>query len=324
MMATNQTHWAVLMLAYGGPDSLEDVEPYLLDVRGGRETPPELVEEIRERYARIGGKSPLLEITRRQAAALEQKLNEHSGGGYRVYVGMRHWTPYIREAVEQARQDGYQQAVALCMAPYYSRMSIGAYAEKLRQAVEETRPASGRDLDVHLIQAWNEHPGFVQALAQLSRQALERFPTRERETTQVVFTAHSLPEAIMKQGDPYAEQFEQTSGLVAHALGLPKSRWQTAYQSAGASAARWLGPTLEETLDRLAGDGVRSVMVAPIGFVADHVEILYDIDMEAQEHAEGLGIHLERAASSNDYPDFIAALADIVEQKVQEQTQENM
>jgi protoporphyrin/coproporphyrin ferrochelatase len=311
--------WAVLMMAYGGPNSLEDVEPYLLDVRGGRETPHELVEEVRERYALIGGRSPLLEITRAQARALEAQLNWQAAEGsrFKVYVGMRHWDPYIREAIADIIRDGHRHIVGLCMAPYYSKMSIGAYAEKLRLALEEqqARDESLTNLDVRMVQAWYSHPQYIRSLADKVRAGLEKFSPEERPHVQVLFTAHSLPEVVIKQGDPYADHFQQTACLVAEAAGLPDGRWQTGYQSAGASSIPWLGPSMEDILPELAQAGKRSVLMAPIGFVSDHVEILYDIDILAQEIAQREGIHLERTESVNTTSTFIQALADIVQQK---------
>jgi protoporphyrin/coproporphyrin ferrochelatase len=311
--------WAVLMMAYGGPNSLEDVEPYLLDVRGGRATPHELVEEVRERYALIGGRSPLLEITRAQAAALEAQLNAQAAVGdhYKVYVGMRHWDPYIREAVEEIIRDGHRRIVALCMAPYYSKMSIGAYAEKLRLALEEqqAKDESLGELDVRMVQAWYSHPRYIQSLAEKVQAGLDTFSPAERENVRVLFTAHSLPVAVVNQGDPYADHFQQTACLVAEAAGLAEGRWQTGYQSAGASSVPWLGPSMEDILPEMARAGIRSVLMAPIGFVSDHVEILYDVDILAQEIAQREGIHLERTESVNTSPAFIQALAEIVEQK---------
>jgi len=304
--------WAVLLMAYGGPNSLDDVGPYLLDVRGGRETSPELVEAVRERYAKIGGRSPLLAITREQAAALEAQLNR-GGSRHKVFVGMRHWYPYISEAVEEIRRAGFRRVIALCMAPHYSRMSVGAYAEKLRQAV-----GSDGDLDVKLVESWHDHPLFIKALAAKVCAGLEKFSESERRDVRVIFTAHSLPAAIMAQGDPYASQFEQTAELVAQAAGLARPAWMAAYQSAGAGSTRWLGPSLLEMLPRLADEGVKNLLVAPVGFVADHVEILYEIDIEAREEAEKLGMRLERTESPNASPDFIAALADIVEREMRE------
>ena len=302
--------WAVLMMAYGGPDTLEDVEPYLLDVRGGRETPPALVEKIRARYAQIGGRSPLLEITCAQAAALEEALNQSSKDRFKTFVGMRHWTPYIHQAVRQIKASGFTHIVGLCMAPYYSKMSIGAYQEKLGIALKEN--ALDEVVDLHLVESWHDHPLFIQTIAEKARAAVQRFSFEERENLQFLFTAHSLPAAIMEQGDPYADQLAETARLVAQALDLPADRWQLCYQSAGAQNLRWLGPELEAVLDDLAAVGRKSVLVVPIGFVADHVEILYDIDIEAQETAQSLGIHLERSESMNASPEFIQALAAIV------------
>jgi protoporphyrin/coproporphyrin ferrochelatase len=312
--------WAVLMMAYGGPNLLEDVEPYLLDVRGGRETPPELVEEVRERYAQIGGRSPLLEITRQQASALEVCLNESSSpeNHFRVFVGMRHWHPYIRAAVEQIHNAGHSRVVGICMAPYYSRMSIGAYAEKLRLAVEEVQSQDGASapLEVRLVEAWNTHPGFIQSVVEKVQDGLAKFSPGELGRVYTIFTAHSLPVAIINQGDPYADQFKLTAGLVAEGAGLAAGCWQTGYQSAGAQNTRWLGPSLEEVLAEVAEKGEKYVLVAPIGFVADHVEILYDVDILAKSVAEKLGIHLERTESPNASPTFIQALTSIIEEKV--------
>lgn len=306
--------YAVLLMAYGGPDSLDDVQPYLLDVRNGRETPVHIVEEVRERYAQIGGKSPLLEITRTQAAALEEALNAESDSEVRVYVGMRHWTPYIQETVEQIYQDGFRRIIALCMAPYYSKMSVGAYREKLNAALAQLKTAGGSDdVDVQLIESWHDHPFFIRAIAEKIRAGLAKFPAEIRGGVQVVFTAHSLPAAIMQQGDPYADHHTETARLAAQAAGLGETCWQIGYQSAPMQAnMRWLGPSLEEILEQLASEGIRQVLVAPVGFVADHVEILYDVDIEFQEEAGKLGLHLERTESMNASPLFIAALADLI------------
>lgn len=303
-------------MAYGGPDTLSDVEPYLLDVRGGRPTSPELVEEIRERYALIGGSSPLLAITRRQAQALQNALNQSQPGAFRVYVGMRHWTPYIRDVVGEIAASGVRRLVTLCMTPFGSRMTTGAYAAQLRQGIEML----GRDhpwqtrLDLREIGPWYTNPLFIRALADNLLDALEAFPGEP----QVVFTAHSLPAALTEQGDPYDAQFQDLARLVAEEARLPRRRWRTSYQSAGASSVRWLGPTLEETIEELARDEVPGVLVAPIGFLADHVEVLYDIDIESQHEARAAGITLARTASLNDQPLFIDALAQLVYQALEE------
>lgn len=288
---------AVLLMAYGGPENLDEVEPYLLDVRGGRPTSPELVREIRHRYEVIGGRSPILEHTRAQAAALGRTL----GPAYATYVGMRHWHPYIKETVERIVLDGRRRLVALVMAPHYSSLSVGAYEKKLMEA------AAGR-LDVALVRSWGEHPRFVAAVREHVSQALQRFPDPAR--VRVVFTAHSLPQRILAQGDPYPAELQASARAVARALGL--ERWEFAFQSAGATAEPWLGPDAGAVLERLAGDGVEDFLIVPIGFVCDHVEILYDVDVEYRDLAGRLGVRLERTTSLNDDPLLIEALAEVV------------
>jgi len=309
--------YAVLLMAYGGPNSLDDIEAYLLDIRGGRETPPDLVKEVRERYALIGGRSPLLDITRAQAQALEEHLNAGAAGpGYRVYVGMRHWYPYIREAVAQIVKDGLQNVVALCMTPHYSRMSVGAYFQKLREAQEALGVEAHGRAPLHMarVESWHDHPLFIQAVADKVKSALERFPAEMWPQVKIVFTAHSLPAALMEQGDPYEAQLRETARLVAAQLELEADDWQLCYQSAGAHNFRWLGPQLEDVVTELAEAGHKHILVAPIGFVADHVEVLYDIDIACRDLAAAQGVHLERTESLNTSPIFIQALADIVYQ----------
>ena len=309
---------AILLLAYGGPDSLDDVEPYLLDVRGGRATPPELVEEIRGRYAAIGGRSPLLEITRRQGQALEAHLNRNSTGQYKVFVGMRHWKPYIREAVDQIAREGITRVTAICMSPFFSKMSTGAYYEHLQKAIEQQLVESAwrNELNLRKIEAWYDHPDFIHALIANLQTGLKQFGqgAQLREGRPVVlFTAHSLPAALAEQADPYAGQFADLCQRVAEEAGLQPEAWRAGYQSAGARNGRWLGPSLEDSLQQLASEGRKTVLVASIGFLCDHVEVLYDIDIEARRVAAQAGIHLERTASMNDQPLFIAALAEIIQ-----------
>ncbi len=298
---------AVLLMAYGGPDSLDDIEPYLLDVRGGRPTSPELVAEIRERYARIGGRSPLLEITRTQAAELERCLNQQ-GQDYRVFVGMRHWKPYIRDVVTQIAADGFQRGIALCMAPHASRMSSGAYLAKLREA----EAALSTPLSFDFIESWQDQPFLIQSLARKVRASVEHFPPASRPQIHYLFTAHSLPAVLQEQGDPYADQLMQTARLLAKELGLSAERWSFGYQSAGASGGRWLGPAVEEILPEFAQAGKRDVLVTPVGFMANHVELLYDLDIEAQEIARENGIRLVRSETLNASPDFIQGLAKFI------------
>lgn len=309
---SNRTlQYAVLMMAYGGPDSLDDIEPYLLDIRAGRHTPHELIEEIRHRYAEIGGRSPLLQITRAQAAALEVRLDKpNADATFRVYVGMRHWHPYIKEAIAEIAADGIKRVIGICMAPHYSRMSIGSYIRQAEQAQAEL----GVDLTATYIESWGNHPVFIQAVADKVRAGLRKFPADERRDVRIVFTAHSLPVAIVEQGDPYDRQLRATAAAAARLLG--DVDWQFSYQSAGASNDKWLGPQIEDVVAELARAGHHNILVAPIGFVADHVEILYDIDIEARRCAEAAGARLERTESMNVTPVFIEALADIVRQHV--------
>jgi ferrochelatase len=295
---------AVLVMAYGGPGNLAEVEPYLMDVRGGRPTKPELVEEIRARYEKIGGCSPILGLTQAQAAAIGRALG---GERFKAFVGMRHWHPFIPDVVNEIAGAGFTRVVGVAMAPHYSNMSVGAYEKKLLQAAD----AGGR-LDVALVRSWWQQPQFLDATAQRIFEALQRFPDASR--VQVIFTAHSLPEKIVASADPYPDELKSSAEAVARRARL--GNWRMAYQSAGRTPEPWLGPDAEEVITELARDGHTSVLLVPIGFVCDHVEILYDIDVEYQALAKRLGIQLERTASLNDDPGLVAAVADVVRKTV--------
>jgi ferrochelatase len=278
---------AVVLMAYGSPSEPEEVRPYLEDVRGGRPVSDEAVEELAERYRRIGGRSPLDDLTEAQRAALERELETP------VFVGMKHWRPRIAEAVEAALAGGATRIVGLVLAPHYSRLSVGGYRERVEGAL------AGR-AELVLVESWHDEPAFVNALAE-----------RVRGTSAwVVFTAHSLPERILAEGDPYREQLLETSTLVAERAGL--KRWSFAFQSASATGEPWLGPDVLDELERLAAEGVGEVLVAPVGFVSDHLEILWDLDVEAREKAEELGLEWARTKSLNDEPAFVRALAEVV------------
>ncbi len=313
------TKTAILIMAYGGPDSLENVEPYLLDVRGGRPTPAELVEEIRQRYEEIGGKSPLLEITIKQAKALEAHLNLNAENQYQVFVGMRHWFPYIREAVAEIAASGTTNLIAFCMTPFFSNMSTGAYYEHLDKAIalQKEFPVWQQNLKVTKIGAWYTNPLYVQAIATNLRETLLLAKEQGVLSPTVLFTAHSLPKFIIEKGDPYADQFKQLAQLVAIAANLPTNQWSYCFQSAGASSMRWLGPSLEQTIEDYAKQGQKTIIVAPIGFLSDHVEVLFDIDIEAQQLANKLNINLLRMPSLNDHPLFIQALGKIIKESEQ-------
>lgn len=297
---------AVLLLAYGGPNSLDDVPAYLSDIRGGRPTPQALVDEITHRYAEIGGRSPLLAITRNVAAKLSAAV------GLPVYVGMRHWTPWIKDTVAQMATDGVQRAVAICLAPHYSSMSIGAYRARLDEALA----AAQASIEVDFIPHWHTEPAYLDGIAANVRATLQRWPQDERDDVLVIFTAHSLPEAILQRGDPYDQQLRETTQLLAQRLDLSDARWTFSYQSAAQTGVPWLGPQIEELIPRLAGQSRRRLLITPIGFIADHVEILYDIDIGVQAIARQHGVHVERTPMLNDTAPLIAALAAIVERNV--------
>ena len=274
-------------MAYGSPSRLEDIPAYLSDIRGGRPVSDEAVEELVERYRRIGGRSPLDEITERQRAALEREL------GIPVYTGMKHWTPRIADAAARALAGGARTVVGLVLAPHYSRLSIAGYRERLEAALD------GR-AELVFIESWHDHEPYLEALAE-----------RVRGTAaHVVFTAHSLPERILREGDPYREQLLATSRLVAERAGL--ERWSFAFQSASATGEPWLGPDILEELERLAADGARAVLAAPVGFVSDHLEILWDLDVEGRERAAQLGLEFDRMPSLNDDAQFVRGMGDLV------------
>ena len=275
-------------MAYGSPERAEDVPAYLADILGGRPVRQEAVEELAERYRRIGGASPLNRITEAQRAALEE------AAGLPVYTGMKHWTPRIPEAVGRAVDDGADRLVGLVLAPHYSRISIGGYRERLEQSLDDRA-------ELTFVESWHDHEPYLDLLAE-----------RVRGTdAHVVFTAHSLPERILAEGDPYRDQLVETSRLVAERAGI--SEWSFAFQSESPTGEPWLGPDILVELETLHERGVRKVLVAPVGFVSDHLEILWDLDIEAREKAAELGLELDRIESLNADPAFIRALAALVE-----------
>ncbi len=303
-------HIGVMLMAYGGPDKLEDVPDYLLDVRSGRAMSQELVDEFVERYREIGGRSPILELTRAQAKGVEKALNnrkaKEAGIKYTCYVGMRHWDPYIRDVVPQIVEDKVDKIVGVVMAPHYSKMSVGKYMEQLREGLEK----AGSEIPVHEVHSWKDQPMFISGVSSRIRDALRTFPADIRKDVPIVFTAHSLPVRILEWGDPYPDELRVSVEMVADRV--RQRHWRFAYQSQGASAEPWLGPEVEETLDELAAEGFKHVLMVPIGFVCDHVEILYDVDIEHKAHAEKLGMELSRIKSLNDGPMLCRAVAESV------------
>ncbi len=303
-MASKKTTKAigVLLTAVGGPDSLKDVGPFLLDIRGGRTASPELVAEFRERYAKIGGKSPLLAISSAQAGALEARLNE-DGGTFRCFVGMRNWTPRIRDVYATMVSQGLDRIVVLPLTPYHSRRSVGAYF----RAVAEAETQVGVRVALTYVDSWNTEPALVEAFAGKVREGLARLAARGFRDPAVIFTAHSLPQKLMDEGDDYARELQETMELIL--ARAPHLRARMAYQSAGRTDEPWLGPSLDDTLRVVAEEGEKAVFVVPFGFISDHLELLYDLDIEAKETAEGLGLAFDRAASLNTDSRFIDAMA---------------
>jgi len=278
-------------MAYGSPSAIEDIPAYLADIREGKPVSDHAVEELVERYRRIGGRSPLDELTEAQRSGLEATL------GIPVHVGMKHWRPRIAEAVDAALAGGAERIVGLVLAPHYSRLSIAGYRQRLMDAL------AGR-AELVFVESWHDHEPFLDVLAD-----------RVRATDgHVVFTAHSLPERVLRDGDPYRDQLLETSRLTAERADLRS--WSFAFQSASATGEPWLGPDILEELDRLHAEGVKKVLVCPVGFVSDHLEILWDLDVEARERAAELGLELERIRSLNDDPAFIDALAELVRERV--------
>jgi len=282
-----------VLMAYGSPDRLEDVPAYYADIRGGRPIRPELLDDLVARYRRLGieESNPLNEITEATRAALEAEL------GIPVFTGMRHWQPRIADAVEQALTGGASEIVGLVLAPHYSSMSIERYRAQLVDAVADRA-------EIRFVERWGDEPGFVDLVA-------ERVA---RTDAHVVFTAHSLPARILAEGDPYKDELLETARLVAEKAGV--AEWSFSFQSESPTGEPWLGPDILEHLDALAADGVRKVLVAPVGFVADHLEIRWDIDVETQERAAELGLQLDRIDLPNAAPAFIRVLAGLVRREV--------
>ncbi len=284
---------ACLLLAHGAPERVEDVESYLSFVRGGRPGSPKILEEVRHRYAAIGGASPLLRWTRVQAEALENRL------GLPVFFGMRNWHPFIRETMERVRAAGVERIAAVCLAPQFSEMSVGLYIQRTEEAARE----AGVTAQFLWAKSFHDEPALIEAFAgRLQPVAQDR---------RVLFTAHSLPEKALAPGDPYDRETRATAAAVAARLGL--SDWDFAYQSQGMTNDAWLGPTVESRLDAYAAEGVRAVVIDPIGFVCDHVEVLFDIDVLFRGYARERGIELVRPESLNGSPAFTEALARVAE-----------
>ena len=303
-MATAPT--GVLLLAYGSPDTPDDVEPYFRHIRGGRAPSTDAVENLRRRYEVIGGRTPLRSITTETARGLQAALDARAPGEYRTYVAMKHWHPFIGDVIPRIAADGVRRLIAIVLAPHYSRMSVGSY----RQYVEDAIAKLDVPMDLTFVESWHLEPGFISLIAGRVREKLAAFPEDDRADTRVVFSAHSLPVRIRTWDDPYEAQLIASCDAVAREVGL--DHWRFAWQSAGHTGEPWLGPDIVDYLDTLHGQGVRNVLSVPIGFVCDHLEVLFDIDHEAAEKAAALGMTLRRTRMPNATPELIGVLEQLV------------
>jgi protoporphyrin/coproporphyrin ferrochelatase len=315
----------LLVMAYGTASGPDDVERYYTDIRGGRPPTPEHLGELRARYAAIGNRFSLLDITTRQAAGLEERLNAAGEAGeFRAYLGMKHSPPFITEGVARMRADGVERAVGIVMAPHWSGMSVESYVERVEKAVADAGGPA-----VTYVRQWYDHPLFVELLAGRVSEALDDLPAEQRANTAVIFSAHSLPTReepdgslrcrscrLCPDGCRYVEQLGRTADLVAARLSLPVK--VVAWQSAGRTEDPWWGPTVGDTIRELAAEGHWAVVVCSAGFVSDHLEILYDVDIEARDIAAEAGIEFRRTRMPNADPEFIEVLAAVVREHLEE------
>ncbi|WP_442603449.1 ferrochelatase [Paenibacillus sp. KN14-4R] len=303
-------HIGVLVMSYGTPESMDHIEQYYTHIRRGHAPTAEQLAELTERYeAIVGGVFPLREHTNQQVAALEEMLNlEHPDKRFTCYQGLKHASPFIEDGIEQMVKDGVSRGIGVILAPHYSTMSVGAYIKRAQEKADE------QGLSMSFVESYHLHPKLLQALTERVRTNLASFAD---EHVRVLFTAHSLPEKIVEMGDPYPNQLLETARAVADAAGV--ADWQFAWQSAGRTSVPWLGPDIQDVLHTISQEEqIRNVLVCPIGFVSDHLEVLYDLDIESKQTAASLGMKLERTASLNSDPLYMQTLSDVVYAKLSE------
>jgi ferrochelatase len=296
----------VLAMAYGTPAGPEDIEAYYTHIRRGRPPTPELLAELRDRYQAIGGHSPLLEITRSQLAALSEALSAAGHPEMIVALGQKHAPPFIEDGVAELLAAGVERIIGIVLAPHYSSMSVGEYAARALAAAD----GSATPAPLTVVPDWHLAPSYLELLAREVGRAIDGLPAEQRARAHVLFTAHSLPQRILAAGDPYPDQLRETARAVAAIAGL--DRWGIAWQSAGRTAEPWIGPDVLDVLAELAAAGAGAVVVCAAGFVSDHLEILYDLDIEARGRAEELGLAFARTASPNDAPELARTMAGAV------------
>jgi ferrochelatase len=305
MSTDNSTRTAVVVMAYGTPRTKEEILPYYTDIRRGRPPTEEALQDLIARYEAIGGLSPLKKLTEDQRDALQRELDVAAPGQYQVFLGLKHATPFVEEAVADVVAQGFRRIVGIVLAPHYSSYSIGQYIGRVREA------AAGHDIEVVGVDSWAREDAFIDFLADDMKKKLANMPER----TKVLFTAHSLPQRIIDGGDPYPDELRATAELVAEKVGLNRwSQWSIAWQSAGRTPEPWIGPDILEVIDQLAttrssDEPIDGVMVSACGFVADHLEVLFDLDIEAEGRARSHGLAFGRTACVNDDPKVMAALA---------------
>jgi len=303
MNKPNESPTGVFLMAHGAPESVDDIPEYLRNIRGGTESTSEIIQIISDRYEQIGGKSPLRKITEELCVRLESFLNQQ-GGQFKVYCGMRNWSPYICDEVKRMKEDGIKRVVAICLAPQFSTWSTRLYFNVFKESLKS---CGIEDLDVRYIGSWADHPLLIDAFEEKYQAALAKLEPKASVYT--IFTAHSIPAESIELGDPYGEEFDKTVKKLVERI--QPNNWFKAYQSQGMIPVPWLGPTVESVLDKIARQGSKTVLMVPVGFVCDHVEILFDIDIEFSEYAKERKLNLYRTESLNLSPTFVETLASV-------------
>ncbi|MFD1361001.1 ferrochelatase [Lentibacillus salinarum] len=305
----------LLVMAYGTPYKEEDIEPYYTDIRHGRKPSEEALQDLKDRYKAIGGISPLARITEEQTKALEEKLNtEQDDVEFKAYIGLKHIHPFIEDAVQQMAEDGIDEAVSIVLAPHYSTFSVKSYNQRATDTAEKYGIA------IESVESWYDEPGFITYWADQISAVYDDMPVEEREKAVLVVSAHSLPEKILQDGDPYVDQLKETARLISEATGI--RNYAIGWQSEGNTPDPWLGPDVQDlTRDLYEQKGYRSFVYAPVGFIADHLEVLYDNDYECKVVCDELGASYHRPEMPNAHPQFIATLADVVLKKVKRDAQ---
>jgi len=293
---------AILLMSYGSPEREGEIEAYYTHIRRGRPPTPEQLADLQRRYDAIGGLSPLAERTRSQAAGVQAALDAIDPTEFQVFTASKHAEPYLEDGARTVAATGITELVAMVLAPHYSALSVGEYLER----VEET--TAGLGITVHPVRSWHLEPGLVELLASRLEDAMASTGVPAEETL-VLVTAHSLPRRVVDMGDPYPDQLRETAEAVTTAAGV--TGWKVGWQSAGRTPEPWLGPDVLESIETAAAEGARAVVVCPAGFTSDHLEVLYDLDIEARAKAEGLGLAFARTASLNDDPAFCRTVAEV-------------